>query len=116
MALLTRDQILSAEDRRSVEVDVPEWGGRVRLAEMTAKQRDSYETAVVKAREADEPLNLRAAYVCRCLVDEDDQPLFALSDLEDLSAKAGGVLDRLFLEAVKLNQQTKEATDELPKD
>ncbi len=115
MSLLNRDQILGAADRRHVEVDVPEWGGRVRLIEMTAAQRDAYHSQMYKAKEAGEVMHVRAAYLCRCIVDEKNQPMFAASDIEDLGAKSHQVLDRIFDAATKLNEHTEEAQAELPK-
>ena len=35
MALLTRDEILAADDIKTEDVEVPEWGGDVRVSVMS---------------------------------------------------------------------------------
>ncbi|MBI0320545.1 hypothetical protein JBF12_47905, partial [Streptomyces javensis] len=41
--LLGKQQILDAQDRRHEDVAVPEWGGSVRVAMMSARDRDRWE-------------------------------------------------------------------------
>lgn len=116
MALLTRQQILNAPDRKHLEVEVPEWGGAVRIAEMTGDLRDSYETEMMRARDEGRTVNVRSAYVYRSIVDENNALLFSPDDVEELGRKSCIALDRVFTEAVKLNRQTKAEADEAPKD
>ena len=40
---LSKDEIFAAQDTTDLEVDVPEWGGSVRLRSMTGTQRSNYE-------------------------------------------------------------------------
>jgi len=102
--LLTRDEILSADDLRSERVQVPEWGGEVIVREMTGSQRDEWEGSVVRRVDDDEhgepkviidSVNMRAKLVALCVVGEDDKPLFTLDDVEALGRKSGKALDRV---------------------
>lgn len=101
--MLSKEQILKASDRESIEVEVPEWGGSVRLVVMSGKERDRYESSLVKyvnGKPEQDLTNLSAKLVSCCLVDEDNQPMFTV---EELSSKSGAVLNRLFEKANELN-------------
>lgn len=105
MALLTRDQILTAEDRRFEIVDCPEWGGEVRLRSLTGRQRDEFEAGLVEQRGNDRKLNMRnarAKLVVLCAVDENGQPLFTTEDIRKLGGKSAKPLDRLYDVAASL--------------
>src|SRR3989304_4330704 len=47
MALLTRDEILNANDLAREQVEVPEWGGAVLVRALTGRERDAYESSIV---------------------------------------------------------------------
>lgn len=115
MALLTKAAILAAEDRRYETVQVPEWGGEVRVGSMTGLQRDRWEAAVLRYRSDGGDLNesVRALVVASCVVDEDGKPLFSLEDVASLGQKDARPLNRVFEVASKLNALTREAAEEL---
>lgn len=117
MPFLTRDQILAASDRKFVEVDVPEWGGKVRVGEMTGAQRDNYELEAIASDEKSEgdQRSLRASLVARCAVDEAGKALFAKEDLVALGDKGWVALHRVFRAAATLNGLTKESREEAAK-
>jgi hypothetical protein len=107
--LLTREQILAADDRQYEIVDVPEWGGVVKVATMSGHARDAYD-ARIRAMQADgadiETLtrSVRASLVSMCLVDASGQPMFTPQDMELLGSKSNVALTRVFLVAARLNQ------------
>lgn len=111
MAFLTREQILVSTDRKFVELEVPEWGGTLRLGEMTGAQRDAYELEVGKAQDGETELSLRAALVGRCIVNEEGIPVFHPNDIKALGEKSAQALHRVFKAAVKLNGLGKEAEE-----
>jgi hypothetical protein len=118
MTLLTKDQIIGADDREFVEVDVPEWGGMVRLGSMTAAERDAFEAQFVDFKgkgkaKGDALKNFRARYVARCIVDEEGEPLFSAADMKALGDKSAAVISRLFDEASKLNGMSDKDVEEL---
>lgn len=94
--LLTRADILAAKDDSVELVEVPEWGGTVRLRGMTGSERDGWEADLVAAeRKGLVPRDLRVRRVAMCLVDEDGRRLFGDKDLAELGRKSGTVIDRL---------------------
>lgn len=114
--LLSKNQILDASDRKSIDVDVPEWGGSVRLAVMSGTARDAYEASLVtmhKDGTADRDLtNIRAKLVAACLVDENFEPIFTALEL---GKKSGAVLDRLFDACNKLNMVSESEVEQAAK-
>lgn len=98
--LLGRDAILAAEDYAYEDVDVPEWGGVVRVRSMTGAQRDAFEWSVQKAgpggrREFDQT-DFRAKFVSRVVVDEAGARVFTHDDVKALSGKSAAALQRVF--------------------
>lgn len=116
MTILSRDQILGAEDLPTRDVPVPEWGGTVRMRGLTGSERDAYE-ASVRQFKGDRMVvkleNVRARLVAMCLVDEEGQRLFTDQQAKELGRKSGKILDRLFDEAAKLSGLSEEAVEEL---
>jgi hypothetical protein len=47
MALLSRDDILNADDLTIETIAVPEWGGEVNVKTLTGAEKDKWETARV---------------------------------------------------------------------
>lgn len=42
--ILTKDQILAKDRKKTTDVEVKEWGGSVRLQELSASDRDMWES------------------------------------------------------------------------
>ncbi|HEY4546660.1 MAG TPA: hypothetical protein VIG90_09580 [Pedomonas sp.] len=103
--ILTRDDILGADDLPTKDVQIPEWGGgTVRVRTMAAAERDEFEAAYARARQAGAPINLRARYAAACIVDEQGQPIFTEADVEKLGRKSADALDRVFGAISDLNK------------
>lgn len=111
---LTKEQILAANDRRSIEVAVPEWGDSVRLAVMTGTERESFERMWT---ETDQKLlpQYKVKMLRRCIVDESGATMFTDADLDLLGQKNALVIDRLFTECMKLNGFQKDSVEEAAK-
>ena len=102
--MLTKDQILSAEDIQFEDAEVPEWNGTVRIQAMTGMARDRYEQSLFDGKGKGVRLdNIRAKLLAACMVDEAGNLLFDESDIERLGKKSAKPLDRLFGIAQKLN-------------
>lgn len=93
---LSKDDILKAEDLPVEEVEVPEWGGVVRVRGLSALERDRYELQMHNFRKDTSKANVRAPMVVRCAVDADGKRLFTDSDAEPLAKKSGAALDRVW--------------------
>ncbi len=118
MELLTRNEILDADDLTYEDVDVPEWGGRVRVKSMTGLERDSYEKSVMVMRNGEaqvDPENIRAKLVARCLIGPDGRRLFHddSAEFKALGGKSAEALDRVFTVCQRLSGIRKEDVDEL---
>lgn len=124
MSLLTRDQILAADDLKHEDVDVPEWGGSVRVQELTAGQRDQVETASVAiaknasgklAPEFDKSVleSFRARLAAYSIVDELGQRLFTDADMIALGKKSTAAMQRVFNVAMRISAFTQEDVEEL---
>lgn len=120
MALLTADQILGADDRRYEIVDVPEWGGQVRLRSLTGRERDSFEASLQdrKGKSVKENIeNFRARQVALCAVDEDGKLLFTnKQQVVLLGNKSVAALQRIFNKCNEMNGFTEQDIEELTED
>jgi len=116
--LLSKEQILGAQDLRFETVSVPEWGGEVRIRTMTGADRDAYEQSLFASRGPDEKSNLRnvrARIVAYSAVDEDGKRIFEESDIAALGEKSAAALERVYLACRRLSAITQEDIDELGK-
>lgn len=116
MALLTRDDILSVDDKVYEDIAVPEWGGEVRVRGMSGAQRDDYEASIIQQNGKDQKVNLanaRAKLVARCLVDESGQLLFTSEDVRALGRKSARALERVFDKARELSGMSEEDVEKL---
>jgi hypothetical protein len=116
MAILNKDMILGADDMKTIDVPVPEWGGDVRLRTLTGGERDKFESDSIDQRGKSNKMNLvnlRARLVALCAIDESGKRMFGDNEVTKLGAKSAAVLDRLFTAAQKLNGMTQEDVEEL---
>lgn len=119
--VLSKAQILSAEDRGRELVDVPEWGGSVYVQAMSGAERDAFEASMLEINEdakgrvttTRKMENLRAKMCARCLVGEDGVRLFEEADIAALGAKSAKALDRVFSVAQRLNGVGEKDLEEL---
>jgi len=98
--LLSRDDIFRVVDVHTEIVDVPEWGGAVKVRGMTGRERDQYEQSMLVADKKGtlkpDMTDARARLVVACAVNEDGSPLFAdKGDVLMLSMKSAAALDRV---------------------
>jgi len=114
--LLTRAQIVGAHDLKTEDVDVPEWGGTVRIAGMTGAERDTFEESLFTGEGVNRKqnlTNLRARLVAITLVDDAGVRLFSSADIATLSAKSAAALTRCFEAAQRLNGMGAKEAEEM---
>ncbi|HCA88164.1 MAG TPA: hypothetical protein DEQ61_23490 [Streptomyces sp.] len=113
MALLSKDQITAADDRAWEDVDVPEWGGTVRVLGMSGTERNAYQASLVvlgpngnvqRMNMADQLAKL----VAKSLVDENFERLYSDKEVKELGRKNGAVLERIGAVAQRLSGLRKE--------
>jgi hypothetical protein len=106
--MLGKQAILDVDDAAFDTVNVPEWGGDIRLRTMTGKDRDAFEISFSKALADGKAQNMRAALLVRCICDDAGTLIFSKSDATALGTKSAAALDPLFTAARKLNKMTEE--------
>lgn len=113
--VLSREDILSADDRTAERVDVPEWDGAVLVRALSGAERDTFEQTVTDASRSGEMdmRGIRAQLVALAVGDADGNRVFSDDDVEALQAKSAAALDRVFTVAQRLNNMTEEDIDEL---
>jgi len=126
MGLLTREDILAAGVELPVEdVEVPEWGGAVRVRGLTGAERDRFEESIFgdRAKGGGRKLrlaNMRARLVALSVVDADGKRLFSSADVEALGRQSAAALDRVFSVAQRLSgmsdRDVEELTENFPDD
>src|SRR5688572_27230813 len=102
MAYLTRADIDAAKDIKVEDLEVPEWGGTVRVRGLTGGQRSDIEATMVAIngqrieirREALREMRLRV--VASSLVDGDGRRMFSDKELNALAEKSASAIDRIF--------------------
>ncbi|WP_414446856.1 hypothetical protein AB4851_08740 [Burkholderia sp. 22PA0099] len=110
--MLTRDQILSAQDIKTTVVEVPEWGGSVLVAALSGTARDALQAAIVDNKQVSK---FESALVAAAAVDENNVPIFTAADVDALCAKNAAVVSRVAAAAMKLSGIGAAATDEAEK-
>lgn len=115
MAYLNRDSILNADDIKTMELEVPEWGGTVVLKMMNGKERDAFESSLVKNGKANVD-NVRAKLVQATVIDPETKELmFSVADIEALGKKSASALTKVFAASQKLSRITESDVEELTK-
>lgn len=120
MALLTRDQIIAVDDRTYEEVDVPEWGGSVRMRSLSGKERDDFEASMMQRKGnkvKDNMANFRARLLALCIVDENGKRLFVLpTEVLALGDRSAAAIQRLYNKANEMNGFSEKDVEDLTED
>lgn len=96
---LTAQDILDADDMAVVEVDVPEWGGTIRLRPMSAEEVIAFNEENKDANKKHAALRVTAA----CAVDEAGNRLFTSKQMESLAKKSLAAFMRIQKVAMRIN-------------
>ena len=115
MAILTKEQILAANDVKRIKINVPEWGGEVYISTMTGTARDEFETGILSNAKGGKVGNARARLAASTITDELGNLLFTANDIESLGLKSQLALDRVVSEAQKLNKLTNDDLEQAEK-
>jgi hypothetical protein len=118
--LLSKDQILKADDRPIEEVEVHEWGGSVLVRGMDGIGRDEFFASMAVQRGKQQVMdvaNATAKLVARSILDPDDrdQLMFTPQEVAELGTKGAAALERVGSVAQRLSGLTDEDMAELGK-
>ena len=117
MGILTKDAILSSDDLRTEDVPCPEWGGDVRVRNLTGSERDQWEMWIVGPEGTERnTANIRARLVSLVAIDEAGARLFSDDDIKALGFKSAAALDRVFSVAQRLSGLTEASKEAMEAD
>ena len=106
MTLLDKAAILAADDLVTEDIEVPEWGGRIRVRSLTGAERDAYDAESWRRSQNPNSSALddfRVRRIAKAIVGEDGKRLFTDSEIALLGKKNGAVLDRIDDVVVRLS-------------
>ncbi len=112
---LSREDILSRKELRTLEVYVPVWDAHVRVRELTAAERDYFEAMMLSAGGKTNIDNVRARLCVLSLVDENGARLFRDGEEAVLGQYPAAALDVIFQAALEVNGLTPVAKEEAAK-
>ncbi len=101
--MLTKEEILGAEDLKTEEVPVPEWGGSVMVREMSALEREEFRAVSVAEDGSVNPHNFAARLAAATICDGRGNRLFGLEEAEALGRKSARALTRVADVAMRLS-------------
>jgi len=104
--LLTKKEILEAKDVLTEDIQVPQWGGIIRIKTMSGAEGDQFEASVMIKNGTKfevNPRRLRVKLVAMCVIGEDGKRLFSDDDIAALDKKSRPALDFVFKECQELN-------------
>ena len=115
---LSAEQILDSDDLAYEDVEVPEWGGTVRVREMPGTERDRFESQFVgkdgASIRAEGLEGFRARLAAACIVDENGRQLFrSVAEVKRLGEKSARALQRVCDVAMALSKMSEEDIKEL---
>lgn len=110
-AIASRDMILSIDDLKTEDVEVPEWGVTVRVREMTGSERGLFEKTISKVSTRPDgstnvemdAQNIRVQLCAMTMVDEEGNRLFGDMELKALGGKSAKAIQRVFDVASRLS-------------
>jgi hypothetical protein len=116
--MLSKKQILAAPDIKSELVDVPEWGGEVKVCGLSGAQRGELEASILEIKDQSQTVRLQSLKVRMCSLairDEDNRRMFDDDEIGDLGAKSAQAIERIYSVAARLSGMDKSEVEKLAK-
>ena len=112
-----RDQIMKAKDISGELMEIKEWGVKVEIRTMTARQRARVmENAIDPITGKSSISVIYPEIAIACVFDpESGEPVFTIEDKDALLEKSGAVLEKIASKAMTLSGLTEEASASLGK-
>ena len=111
--VLSKDQILEADDLKRETIATPEWGGDVLVRELRGRERDAFEEGSMDSKRNISMANMRARLVAMSAIDEEGERLFSSKEAAALGDKSATALNRLFEVCCRLSGITESDVDKL---
>lgn len=106
MSLLTKEQLLEKRTRKTVEVEIPELDGSVKIRALRSKEITSWQTSMMDKHGNPDVKRLkesRERLVMLSVVDDNGNLVFGRDDLEALNNLENSIIDRIAVAAHDLN-------------
>lgn len=110
--LLSASNILDAEDLSYRDIDVPEWGGMIRLNQLNAEETTAFTDEMDTIQGTKDGMYLMLIH---CARDAEGNRIFTKEDLPRLRKKSIRVLNRLQRIALEINQMDEQGEVALKK-
>lgn len=111
----SKEELLKIDDRKIIEMNIPEWGATIRLRPLTGAARDKWEGDNQTKGGGVNYNNIRARLAALCIVDESGNLMFTPKDVAELGNKSSIVLHRIFEKIQGLNALTEKDIEEMAK-
>ena len=114
--ILTKDDILNANDIQIELVSAPEWGGDVYVKSLTGTEVDQYTKSIIESKGNNQTVNfdnIRSKLCALAICDEKGKRLFDNKEISLLSKKNSAALIRCFKKAQSLSGLNDEDIKEL---
>lgn len=112
--VLTKAQILGAKDITIKDVEVPEWGGVVRLRSLDGDEAIEYVQGF-KDKTAEQKEQMAVRIVTMCAIDDKGERLFEKDDIGPLRKKSFAAIIRLQKVALEINGMSEDEEEETAK-
>lgn len=113
MKLLTKEEILQAMDLQPEEIEVPEWGGSIRIRGVSLAERSAM-LRMMRDPQSGEISDERAAVAA--FVFGVEEPRFTEEDVEALMKKSAGVIERIAMRILQRSGFAPRITERLRRD
>ncbi len=119
--LLSFDEIIDADDIQTEYVDVPEWGGRVKVISLTGEERGKVFAAIrahgKQIKDEDEAQSIfYARVIAASLVDENGNRIAGQSKAMALTKKNAAALNRVYRVCARISGIGQEEEDQAKQD
>ena len=105
---LSKAEILAADDLPTEDVDVPEWGGKVKIQGLTKAKQQSVRELCMDAEGYLDTTKLEIAMFLNCVSD----PEFEESDIDALKGKSAKAFDRVAKASMRLTGTSEGVAEE----
>ena len=113
--MLSKKDILTAEDIQKELVQVPEWGGEVMVHGLTCGEKDKYEQSLVSESGKVDLKGATATLITLCVRDDKGCQIFSPADVMALTNKAARPMERISKVAQKLSGMGKNDLEDMVK-
>ena len=113
--MLTLDQILNINDIETEEVEIPEWGGSVKVKAMSGAERDKYLKMVMGKDGKPDMQKILAKLVIMTVVNEENELMFNNGHMDMLNKKSAKALEKISKVSMRLAGLTQDDIEEAVK-